>query len=79
MREYKKKDLDELVRLLRKHERTGDIDLFRLAIHQARDMGPRDYEGYDLIHFVHSQINLARPTNADIYESLRFINAKVVE
>lgn len=79
MREYKKKDLDELVRLLRKHERVHDQDIYCLAIKKAKEMNVWGCQGYNLLEFVHAQIKLARPTNADIYESLRFINAKVVE
>lgn len=81
MREYHKKDFDELIRLLRKSERTRDSDIYAMALDHSLKMHQafKCYQGYDLINFVYAQIKMARPTNADIYESLRFVNAKVVE
>lgn len=79
MRTYEKKKFDEMVRLVRKRIKTGDSDFHRLAIVKAQELEYDAAKWCYLLDFVYAQVKFSRPTNSDIYESLKFINAKVVQ
>lgn len=79
MYKYGKKDIDEIIRLLRKSKANDDTDIFTLAIQKSQSIDVVGYRYIYLLDFINAQISLSNPPNNVIYESLRFINAEVVD
>lgn len=79
-RKYLRKDIDMVITLLRKWKEDSNSDWFSLALTEARKIDQETPTSYSyLVEWINCQIYFVGASNKRIYESMKLINAEVVE
>ena len=79
----KKKEVDEVIRLLKKQERSSDSDCYALALRTIKPIGDYRVDNVDVVRAIYLCIirfgYSSKGINARIYSLLSFYNLEIVE
>lgn len=79
----KKKEVDEVIRLLKKQERSGDSYYYALALKSIKPIGYYKVDNVDVVRVIYLCIERfgynSKGINARIYSLLSFYNFEIVE